>query len=156
MRLPDACRTFPQRIGYRAGPYFGIWSLEETGTEVADLQQERREEEGVEIDLGEPFPFTRDDLVRCQTRKVNGEERPWLTETWPCPGCIPMCHQGCVGYSSIVVSAEHLVAVLDVAPVVALGGQIRPATEPPGIDALGFRSRELPTLPVPPTFEEWC
>lgn len=155
VQMPGEYRDFLEQIGWGAGPYYGIWSLEGTKLEILSLLDDYQKEEGIKICLQEPFPYSHDDMRNCREKIKCGDEEPWLTGTWPCSGCLPICHQGCTYWSVIVVCGELRGTILDVANFEGYVGLWLPAQRAPGIVSNEFRPKELPPLSTPPTFVEW-
>jgi hypothetical protein len=154
--LPPEYRDFLLRVGHGAGPYYGVWSPQESLSEIRSLAQEYEAEEGKPVCPAEAFPLTGADLRGIEARVAAGDKSPWAERDWPCGGCLPICHQGCTFWSVLVLTGEFVGRVWDVACFVGYSGEWLPARRPPGWWEFGMRHpRELPRLPNPPTFGEW-
>jgi hypothetical protein len=134
--LPDDYRLFLARIGYGAGPYYGLWSPQEILDELAG---ETRDDV---FRTAEPFPFSAGDAERA----------PVLDAPYPCPGAIPICHHGCTYYSFLVVCGPLTGSVWDVVSLRDAPGEHTPAAAPLGVQgSTGPRVN----LPRPPRFLDW-
>jgi hypothetical protein len=110
IKLPANFKTFLNDVGYGAGPFYGIYSLNQIDSELSsdinDLKQE-----GIEVSPAKPFPFIQKDLDDLKLRIEKGEKSevaniPVFEGTLPVNGCIPICHQGCTTWSYLVVNGE--------------------------------------------------
>lgn len=155
IELPGEYRIFLEQLGWGAGPYYGIWSLEETQEGITSLIHEYQKEEGIAINLQEPFPYSKGDMQICREKIKSGDEEPWITGAWPSGGCLPICHHGCTFWSVLVVCGELTGRVLDVANYEGFVGLWLPAQRAPGIVSTEFLPEELSPLLSPPTFVEW-
>jgi hypothetical protein len=154
--LPEDFRRFLMEVGHGAGPYYGVWDLKPAVEWLQHLGAELATEEGIEIMPSQPFPLTGDDL-RDIERKVREESKhPCAGAKYPSHGCLPICHQGCIFWSVLVLQGEFAGKVWDVCNPTAHHGQWYPALRPPGrLFRDSSRQKVLPRLPKPPTFVEW-
>jgi hypothetical protein len=156
VELPTEYRDYLRRIGYGAGPYYGIWCPHEVLAELQGLARDFEADEGVCVRPSDPFPLTPAELGGIVGRLAVNSEAPWADQAWPCGGCIPICHQGCTYWSVLVLQGEFRGRVWDVACFAGYDGEWLPARRPPGWWELGMpHPKSLPDLPSPPTFIEW-
>lgn len=110
IQLPKNFKSFLNEIGYGAGPFYGIYSLNQIDSELSsninDLKQE-----GIEVSPAKPFPFIQKDLGDLRLRIEKGEKSevanlPVFEGTLPVDGCIPICHQGCTYWTYLIVNGE--------------------------------------------------
>ena len=103
VRLPKDYRQFLQEIGYGAGPYLGLFSPKEILSELFE------EDCGGKSTAwppkpGQPFPVSQVYIEECIRKK----DKPWVQFLvyWPANGCIPICHEGDVGWHYLVTTGE--------------------------------------------------
>jgi hypothetical protein len=139
-----------------AGPYYGVWGLQPSVQWLRHLAGELATEEGIEVKPSRPFPLTREDL-RDVERKVREQSRhPWTGAKYPNHGCLPICHQGCLFWSVLVLQGAFAGKVWDVCNPTGHRGQWYPARRPPGSPFVRDPAwKALPPLPGPPTFVGW-
>jgi hypothetical protein len=152
--LPAEFRNFLLELGYGAGPYYGIWSPQESPREVRMLIQDYMSEERKEVHANWPFPLTSAELDSILAQRADGKFCP-AEHDWPCSGCVAIRDQGCTFWSVLILKGEFAGRVWDLANFVGYSGQLLPATCPPGIVSIGFPALKLEPLPTPPTFGEW-
>src|SRR5262249_14128317 len=111
--MPPAYREYMLNIGSGMGPYYGLWRPARIRAEFEILLKEA--EWGRKPSPSRPFPYSLADAQAIVARKVAGDKDPWAVSTWPVDGCIPICHQGCMYYSALVVAGECAGRVWDVA-----------------------------------------
>jgi hypothetical protein len=143
------------QVGYGAGPYYGLWSPEESLTEIRSLQMEYESEIGKHNSPSSSFPFSIDDVQSIERKIASGDKSPWIEWDWPCNGCLPICHHGCTFWSVLILVGELVGSIWDVACFAGYSGEWLPAQRPSGWWEFGVTSRLLPPLPTPPTFMEW-
>lgn len=156
VRLPAEYREYLLRVGHGAGPYYGLWSPEESVAELQVLAQDYEADEGLRVRPSDPFPLTSVELGEIEKRLAANSDTPWAEQAWPCGGCIPICHQGCTYWTVLVLQGEFRGHVWDVACFEGYDGEWLPARRAPGWWEIGMpHPKELPDLPSPPTFIEW-
>jgi hypothetical protein len=109
IRLPEDYRMFLQVIGHGAGPYYGLFSPKEILDEL------------FEKDCGgkssawpprpeQPFPAGKTYIEECIRKK----DKPWVQFQvyWPANGCIPICHEGDIGWIYLVTAGELIGSVV--------------------------------------------
>lgn len=139
IRLPSDYRKFLLRIGYGAGPYYGVWSPRESHEELELLSEDIPE---VPFFPSYHFPLGPKEIDDIRIKKK-------VELDWPVTGCIPICHQGCACWNIIVVTGRLAGTVWDVSE-----GVWAPARRPPAI--LSSTSIvSLPPMPELPTFLDW-
>jgi hypothetical protein len=154
--LPTEFREFLLRVGFDAGPYYGLWSPARALLELQDLAQCYQSEIGETIRPAAAFPLTADDVRGIEERVAAGVKECWVERDWPCDGCLPICDQGCTFYSVLALTGEFAGKVFDVNNAVGYCGEWLPARRPPGWWEYGMpHPRKLPPLSSPPTFVEW-
>lgn len=135
IRLPEDFREFLRTIGSGAGPYYGILSPTKILVEIQSF-------EGAQPNPALPFFLNSNDVASIG-------KRPELPRSsWPCDGCIPICHQGCAYYSVLVTSGECRGTMWDVAAHDLDEALWLPARRPPGLMQSSY-------LSFAPTFWDW-
>jgi hypothetical protein len=149
---PEEYATFLQRVGYGAGPYYGVWSPGESLAEIRDLGRDYERETGRLVRPALPFPLGTSVLAGIDARGAAGAGPAVVEGDWPCSGCVPICHQGCTFWSVLVLNGDFAGRVWDVACFEGYSGEWIPARRPPGrLDTRVVLER----LARPPTFAEW-
>jgi tetratricopeptide (TPR) repeat protein len=156
VRLPDDYRQFLQEIGCGAGPYYGLFSPNES---LGELMGDHGEQPTWPPKPGQPFPISPEYVEECYREKGEGRGVGFQA-FWPANGCIPICHEGCIGWHYLVTAGDLLGSVLSrSAPLFddyyPLQEDWYPPSQPPGIF--------LPQVAEPiwsahsclPTFLEW-
>jgi hypothetical protein len=152
--LPKDFRSFLLDVGYGAGPYYGIWSLHEMQEEIDDVWRESEIDKNMQISPSSPFPLTQRDVVEYKEQLQTGAKQPWISQDYPCNGCIPICYGGCSEYVLLVTSGELFGTVWGMGNPFGYDGLWSPAKRPPGILSTK-QYKELPRLSLLPTFREW-
>jgi hypothetical protein len=154
--LPEEYRNFLLELGFGAGPYYGIFSPEESLDQMHSLFLEYEAEEKRSLAFSALFPLTGRDLRDIEARAMAQDKSPWIVSDWPCSGCLPICHQGCTYWSILVLTGEFAGRVWDLANHIGFTGDWLPADRPLGLIKLDRSSSvELPRLRGLPTFGEW-
>jgi len=109
VRLPEDYRRFLQEIGYGVGPYFGLFSPKEILSELFE------EDCGGKSSAwppkpGQAFPVSQTYIEDCIRKK----DKPWVKflVSWPTKGCIPICHEGDIGWHYLVTAGELIGTVV--------------------------------------------
>jgi len=154
--LPEDFRRFLMEVGHGAGPYYGVWVLQPSVQWLQHLAAELATEEGIEIKPSQPFPLIGEDLRDIERKVRQQSQHPWAGAKYPNHGSLPICHQGCIFWSVLVLQGEFAGKVWDVGNPAAHRGQWYPARRPPGSMMMRDPAwKALPPLPRPPTFVEW-
>jgi hypothetical protein len=166
--LPSDYREFVLEVGSGAGPYYGLWTLDEARSEVQDLAVGTKPRPACPIDPAAAFPATAGGLREGGAENAAGKDVVSRAKRWPCSGCLPIGDQGCTFWSVLVLTGEFTGRVWDLACFEGFSGEWLPARLPPGLSGSRrgryrllsrFRRptdhRELPRLSRPPTFREW-
>ena len=152
--LPRAYREHLLKVGYGAGPYYGLFSPRQVMNELA-CDEEYVRDFGCRPNPAGEFPFTREDATRICRSVEAGEEEPWGKATYPSHGTIPIAHQGCTYWTMLVTSGALRGCVWSAACYVGYDGLWMPSRRPPTLHTRDAPSCNLTTLPDLPTFDEW-
>lgn len=145
--LPPEYRQFLLTIGVGAGPYYGLFTPDETLLELRGA--------GESFAAAAPFPLDRtvvDYFNRCRQSEQKAEP---AMSVWPANGCIPIAPHGCTYWSVLVTAGELTGTMWDLANFEFTEGQWFPAHRAPGIVELGWNPPPLSKLPVAATFLQW-
>jgi hypothetical protein len=146
--LPRGFREFLLTIGSGAGPYYGIYSVEEIKKEL-DVLRVEAEHVGVEPRRADhPFPISQGDAERAW------RDRQSIEATVLLDGCLTVGHQGSGTQWSVLVIAGPLAGTMwDLGWFVGLDGEWVPARIPPTVR--GGAQSSMIRIETPPTFLQW-
>ncbi len=153
--LPKDYRSFLIWMGHGAGPYYGIFGLEESLAETESYREELLEEYGLDYKANADFPIDRNMCSEIADKLEAKAPEPWLELPFPVQGCIIIGHQGCTFWTVLAVSGELAGTVWDVACNVGNDGMWLPAGRPTGVNISGHPAEPMPSLSAPCSFEEW-
>ena len=155
VQLPKDYRDFLLNIGPSAGPYYGLYTIDEILNEFNDLWQEFKSEYGSAPKPFNIFPINLNDLNKA-IDESNGCINI-IEKKYPLDGCIPIAFQGCTFWSLLILTGDFEGKVWDVANYVGFDGQYLPARVAPSI-VIDRKKKDYPEHPVifyPPSFTNW-
>lgn len=147
--LPPDYAEFLQVIGKGAGPYYGLFSPQDSLTEIRYLEPFKTLNPA---NPALPFPIHTSHLQEIEVQALAGKMPAVTVQKWPCNGCLPISFHGCTFWSVVVLNGDFAGRVWDVANFTGDIGEWQPARRPSGL--LSERSLLKP-LARPPTFTEW-
>jgi hypothetical protein len=157
-KLPEEFKVFLLEIGYGAGPYYGIGSLQEIRGEFDSLKSDFKEDFNIEIKPSNPFPFSDIKQVKEGIKFCGIDVSVYNYEgncLYPTDGSIAICYQGCTAWTVLITGGNLTGNVWDVACYLGFDGMWEPSRRPPGIVGFDRKVKPLDKLKPLPTFLEW-
>jgi hypothetical protein len=138
-RLPHAYRDFLLEIGTGAGPYFGLYQLDEMKSELKIICEDHAEESGKEIAPAHPICETVEQVIQAALNSKPSESLS-LSPMRP-GGFVPIATRGCDYVTVLLTNGNFEGHVFDSDGFASIGSSWASPRVPCGVDLQKSKSR---------------
>jgi hypothetical protein len=132
-------------LGSGVGPYYGLWSPQQSWAELQSGAEDCVINERDVPSAARPFSLS-----------VPAPGAGRVEAQFPTDGAIPIVHHGCSMWSLLITAGRWRGTVWDVACHAGVDGEYLPTLRPPAVNLSPSQRRTtLPSFPEPPSFFTW-